>query len=276
MHNWKSVPVVCSELQNAKKKFQSPAEYKNNLFTSLLCRKLTYLYLLCSDFCFLLFFPTTTGRMGLKLWSSPVNCQVFIPSAPCRGCFQVAFKMYLGITPSVTNWSPAGDEFSLILENNPLVDFVELPDNHSTLIYSNLLCGVLRGALEMVRSRLEMRWHSSRKDKVTVVAAVCVCDSGPDGRGREIRSGHSERRQRDGNPHEVHQEDRGEPAGRRRVTEAIRPSDWRDEERITPGTASLSGWMTWRRWDEEAPSISHVFISCFSLNWCGLERFFAN
>lgn len=63
---------------------------------------------------------------------------------------QVAFKMYLGITPSITNWSPAGDEFSLILENNPLVDFVELPDNHSSLIYSNLLCGVLRGALEMV------------------------------------------------------------------------------------------------------------------------------
>lgn len=64
--------------------------------------------------------------------------------------------MYLGITPSVTNWSPAGDEFSLILENNPLVDFVELPDNHSTLIYSNLLCGVLRGALEMVRSTLQV------------------------------------------------------------------------------------------------------------------------
>lgn len=64
---------------------------------------------------------------------------------------QVAFKMYLGITPSVTNWSPAGDEFSLILESNPLVDFVELPDNHNTLIYSNLLCGVLRGALEMVK-----------------------------------------------------------------------------------------------------------------------------
>lgn len=61
--------------------------------------------------------------------------------------------MYLGITPSVTNWSPAGDEFSLILENNPLVDFVELPDNHSTLIYSNLLCGVLRGALEMVMGK---------------------------------------------------------------------------------------------------------------------------
>lgn len=60
--------------------------------------------------------------------------------------------MYLGITPSVTNWSPAGDEFSLILESNPLVDFVELPDNHSNLVYSSLLCGVLRGALEMVKS----------------------------------------------------------------------------------------------------------------------------
>lgn len=73
-------------------------------------------------------------------------------SEPCCCSWQNAFKMYLGITPSVTNWSPAGDEFSLILENNPLVDFVELPDNHNTLVYSNLLCGVLRGALEMVSS----------------------------------------------------------------------------------------------------------------------------
>lgn len=68
--------------------------------------------------------------------------------------------MYLGITPSITNWSPGGDEFSLILENNPLVDFVELPDNHSSLIYSNLLCGVLRGALEMVSPPLSV--HNSQ------------------------------------------------------------------------------------------------------------------
>ncbi|XP_023438499.1 trafficking protein particle complex subunit 3 isoform X2 [Dasypus novemcinctus] len=71
---------------------------------------------------------------------------------------KVAFKMYLGITPGITNWSPAGDEFSLILENNPLVDFVELPDNHSSLIYSNLLCGVLRGALEMVQMAVEAKF----------------------------------------------------------------------------------------------------------------------
>ncbi|OWF47578.1 Trafficking protein particle complex subunit 3 [Mizuhopecten yessoensis] len=64
---------------------------------------------------------------------------------------KVGFKMYLGITPVVSNWSPAGDEFSLLIENNPLTDFVELPPGHSSLCFSNLLCGVLKAALEMVR-----------------------------------------------------------------------------------------------------------------------------
>ena len=64
--------------------------------------------------------------------------------------FQGAFKMYLGIQPTVTNWSPNGDEFSLVFENNPLIEFVELPDSHSKLNYSNVICGVIRGALEMV------------------------------------------------------------------------------------------------------------------------------
>lgn len=64
---------------------------------------------------------------------------------------KVAFKMFLGITPVVTNWSLAGDEFSLLIESNPLTEFVELPENHPRLSYSNILCGVLRGALEMVQ-----------------------------------------------------------------------------------------------------------------------------
>jgi len=69
---------------------------------------------------------------------------------------KVGFKMFLGITPVVTNWSAAGDEFSLLLENNPLTDFVELPDGHSSLNYSNILCGVLRGALEMVQMEVSV------------------------------------------------------------------------------------------------------------------------
>ena len=63
---------------------------------------------------------------------------------------QGGFKMFLGIVPTVANWSSKGDEFSLILDQNPLVDFVELPDDHPNLLYSNVICGVIRGALEMV------------------------------------------------------------------------------------------------------------------------------
>lgn len=62
--------------------------------------------------------------------------------------------MFLGITPAITNWSPSGDEFSLLIENNPLTEFVELPDGHNQLNYSNILCGALRGALEMVGNPL--------------------------------------------------------------------------------------------------------------------------
>jgi len=64
---------------------------------------------------------------------------------------QTAFKMYLGISPVITNWSPAADEFSLLIDSNPLTEFVELPEGHSTLKYCNILAGVIRGALEMVQ-----------------------------------------------------------------------------------------------------------------------------
>jgi hypothetical protein len=63
---------------------------------------------------------------------------------------QSAFKMYLGINPSVANWSAANDEFSLLIDNNPLTEYVELPDSLTNLKYSNILCGIIRGALEMV------------------------------------------------------------------------------------------------------------------------------
>src|ERR1700760_4166248 len=61
--------------------------------------------------------------------------------------------MFLNITPTVTNWTSDGKQFSLVFEENPLADFVELPDDgraQDELWYSNILCGVIRGALEMV------------------------------------------------------------------------------------------------------------------------------
>ena len=72
---------------------------------------------------------------------------------------QVSFKSFLSITPtlihhpiSATAPTPA---FSLIFDENPLVDFVELPEEavEGGLCYGKVLEGVLRGALEMVS------WH---------------------------------------------------------------------------------------------------------------------
>lgn len=58
--------------------------------------------------------------------------------------------MFLGVTATVGNWDAEGTTCSLILEDNPLVDFVELPDTCQGLYYGNILSGVIRGALEMV------------------------------------------------------------------------------------------------------------------------------
>lgn len=63
---------------------------------------------------------------------------------------QVGFKMFLGVTASVTDWDAEGTSCSLVLDDNPLVDFVELPDTCQGLYYCNILSGVIRGALEMV------------------------------------------------------------------------------------------------------------------------------
>lgn len=73
---------------------------------------------------------------------------------------RVGFKVFLNVTPSV-RWveGDGGREtFGLLFEENPLADFVELPDDgraQDELWYSNILCGVIRGALEMVRLLLE-------------------------------------------------------------------------------------------------------------------------
>jgi len=42
--------------------------------------------------------------------------------------------------------------FSLTFDDNPLAEFVELPEEalEGGLWFSNVLCGVIRGALEMV------------------------------------------------------------------------------------------------------------------------------
>lgn len=74
---------------------------------------------------------------------------------------RVGFKVFLNVTPTVGGWGADGRAFTLGFEENPLADFVELPDDgraQGELWFSNILGGVLRGALEMVGTRFGVEW----------------------------------------------------------------------------------------------------------------------
>jgi hypothetical protein len=103
-----------------------------------------------------------------------------MPPNGVRSYVQVGFKSFLNVTPAVTHSQPppasprsstpasgqaqqtatatgSQPSFTLTLDENPLAEFVELPEEaiEGGLWFSNVLCGVLRGALEMVRLRSE-------------------------------------------------------------------------------------------------------------------------
>ncbi|QIW98045.1 hypothetical protein AMS68_003563 [Peltaster fructicola] len=95
---------------------------------------------------------------------------------------KVGFKIFMNITPVVTSWSQDNKSFNLIFEENPLADFVELPDDgraQDELWYSNILCGVLRGALEMIQMQIEahfvrdvLRGDDTTEMKVTLIRYI--------------------------------------------------------------------------------------------------------
>jgi len=81
---------------------------------------------------------------------------------------KIGFKMFLGASCEVASFAPDGKSFSLYLYDNPLAIFVELPSlsdregsssgggvDLSKLSYSEVYCGVIRGALEQVNLRVE-------------------------------------------------------------------------------------------------------------------------
>ncbi|GAW79809.1 trafficking protein particle complex subunit 3 [Plasmodium gonderi] len=67
---------------------------------------------------------------------------------------KVAFKMFLGISGNVTCVNKEMYIYSINFDRNPLSDFVELPKSLSSLNYCSLLCGVIKGALEQIRIKV--------------------------------------------------------------------------------------------------------------------------
>ncbi len=66
---------------------------------------------------------------------------------------KLGFKNYLGVNCDLVLYSEK--EFGLVFSENPLNDFVELPEKYSSLWYSNLIPGIIVGGLETVNIKIE-------------------------------------------------------------------------------------------------------------------------
>ncbi|CAJ0587542.1 unnamed protein product, partial [Mesorhabditis spiculigera] len=98
-------------------------------------------------------------NMGIRLADDFLSKQATVPK--CTDCRQMAdvlaktaIPAYLGVPATISSWGNSDREFSLVLENNPLTEFVELPPNLSTLHYSQVLAGAIRGGLEAVHIKV--------------------------------------------------------------------------------------------------------------------------
>ena len=114
---------------------------------------------------------------------------------------KAGFRMFLGANCEVTNFAADESAFSLILYDNPLAIFVELPpegggrefggeeENNgcdmSKIQYSNVYCGVIRGALEQVNLRVNCHFvrdtlHGDEVNEIRVELKEVLMDGAGD------------------------------------------------------------------------------------------------
>ena len=86
--------------------------------------------------------------------------------------------LWIGITCEIANWNNDNTAFSLILpppESNPFIEFVEIPPQYSDLIYCNLLCGVIKGAFEMIKIDVDVKFVKDilKGDEISEIRIEC-------------------------------------------------------------------------------------------------------
>ena len=60
----------------------------------------------------------------------------------CDALSKVGFRMFLGVTATATNWAPDGTACTLVLSDNPLADYVEVPEQYRRVAHPACLIGV--------------------------------------------------------------------------------------------------------------------------------------
>lgn len=64
------------------------------------------------------------------------------------------FMLFFGVQAKVDSKTRSDQLFVVQFSDNPLTKHVFLPDKLKNLHYSNILCGIIRGALEAVNMRV--------------------------------------------------------------------------------------------------------------------------
>ncbi|ETO27186.1 hypothetical protein RFI_09946 [Reticulomyxa filosa] len=111
------------------------------------------------------------AKVGLKMFlgvegnirkSTPTNNVANTSSFSTSMTTSVSTSNLGTATPSSTS-DDISNCYILEIPNNPLNDFVELPSQFKNkLIYSNILCGVIRGALEMVQLKVNCKFTTCK------------------------------------------------------------------------------------------------------------------
>ena len=99
----------------------------------------------------------TISNSSSALFSALPACKSFRDTA--ESIAKIGFKMFLGVTCDVANFSSDGRSFSLYLYEDPLAMFVELPEEMTGSIkYANVYCGIISGALEQLNMKVDCRF----------------------------------------------------------------------------------------------------------------------